>query len=100
VLSKKCHHISYYEYIGENELYFEEQGTPPMTWLDRIPLTWLIAVALWMAFAPFTPEPHLLEKLRMLSNGTLSRPLDMFDLLLHAFPLILLGLRLWRRRRV
>jgi len=53
-----------------------------------------------MALAPFTPEPHLLEKLRMLSNGTLSRPLDMFDLLLHAFPLILLGLRLWRRRRV
>lgn len=71
-----------------------------MTWLDRIPLKWLVAVALWMALAPFTPEPHLLEKLRMLSNDTLSRLLDMFDLLFHAFPLILLGLRLWRRRRV
>ena len=70
-----------------------------MTWLDRIPLPLFIALAIWMALAPFTPEPHLLEKLRMLSNGTLSRPLDMFDLLLHALPLILLGLRLWRRRK-
>jgi len=71
-----------------------------MTWLDRIPLTWLLAVALWMALAPFTPEPHLLEKLRMLSQGTLTSPLDIFDLLFHFLPLVLLGLRLWRRRRV
>ncbi len=70
-----------------------------MTWLDRIPLTWLVAVAVWMALAPFTPEPHLLEKLRMLLQGTLTRPLDIFDLLLHASPLILLGLRLRRRRK-
>lgn len=70
-----------------------------MIWLDRIPLTWLVAVALWMAVAPFTPEPHLLEKLRMLWLGTLARPLDIFDLLLHASPLVLLALRLWRRAR-
>ncbi len=70
-----------------------------MTWLDRIPLKWLIAVAVWMALAPFTPEPHLVEKLRMLTQGTLTRPLDVFDLLLHAAPLLLLALRLWRRRR-
>lgn len=70
-----------------------------MIWLDRIPLTWLVAVALWMAVAPFTPEPHLLEKLRMLWLGTLARPLDIFDLLLHVSPLVLLALRLWRRAR-
>ena len=70
-----------------------------MTWLDRIPLKWLIAVAVWMALAPFTPEPHLVEKLLMLTQGTLTRPLDVFDLLLHAAPLLLLALRLWRRRR-
>jgi hypothetical protein len=99
VFSKKCHHISYCEYIGENELNFEEQGTPPMNWLDRIPLPLLIALAIWMALAPFTPEPHLLEKLRMLSQGTLTSPLDIFDLLFHLFPLVLLGLRLWRRSR-
>lgn len=68
-----------------------------MKWLDRIPLVWLVVLALWMAVAPITPEPHLIEKLRMLSQGTLSRPLDIFDLFIHTMPLVLLVLRLWRR---
>jgi hypothetical protein len=66
-------------------------------WLDRIPLVWLVVLALWMAVAPITPEPHLIEKLRMLGQGTLSRPLDIFDLFIHTMPLVLLALRLWRR---
>ena len=70
-----------------------------MTWLDKIPLPLLMGLAAWMALAPFTPEPHLVEKLRMLFQGTLMRPLDVFDLLLHAVPLVLLALRLWRRSR-
>mgnify|MGYP006195740761 CR=1 FL=1 len=73
-----------------------------LTWLDRIPLGIFIALAAWMAVAPVVPEPHLIEKLRMLSQGTLTRPLDLFDLALHSVPLILLALRLWRdaqRRR-
>jgi hypothetical protein len=68
-----------------------------MRWLDRIPLVWLVVLALWMAVAPITPEPHLIEKLRMLGQGMLSRPLDIFDLFIHAMPLLLLVLRLWRR---
>lgn len=67
-----------------------------MGWLDRFPLGWLIAIALWLAVAPIVPEPHLIEKLRMLSQGTLTRPLDIFDLLLHSAPLVLLGIWLWR----
>lgn len=43
------------------------------------------------------PEPHLVEKLRMLLAGTLVRPLDIFDLAMHATPLALLVLKLWRR---
>ena len=85
--------------MGENVANFDLSVNPTMTWLDRIPVTWLAAVALWMALAPFTPEPHLLEKLRMLSQGTLTRPLDVFDLLLHSAPLLMLALRLWRRAR-
>ena len=69
-----------------------------MTWLDRFPLGWLAALALWMAVAPITPEPHLIEKLRLLFSGALTRPLDIFDLVLHATPLCLLALKLWRRR--
>jgi hypothetical protein len=51
--------------------------------------------------APVYPEPHLIEKWRMLMQGTLSRPIDVFDLLLHTVPLVLLGVRLrrdWQRR--
>ncbi|TNF59836.1 MAG: hypothetical protein EP306_10125 [Burkholderiales bacterium] len=70
-----------------------------MAWLDRFPLGWLIAIALWLAVAPIVPEPHLVEKLRMLWQGTLTRPLDIFDLLLHSVPLVLLGIRLWRLAR-
>jgi len=73
-----------------------------MGWLDRFPLVWLVVIALWLAVAPIVPEPHLIEKLRLLSQGTLTRPLDIFDLGLHSVPLVLLALRLWRdaqRRR-
>ena len=70
-----------------------------MRWLDRFPLWLLTALALWLAIAPILPEPHLIEKLRMLSEGTLRRPIDIFDLLLHSTPLFLLALRLWRRHR-
>jgi hypothetical protein len=73
-----------------------------MIWLDRFPLKLLVVLALWLAVAPVVPEPHLVEKLRMLAQGTLREPLDIFDLLLHTVPIALLALRLWRdaqRRR-
>jgi hypothetical protein len=47
-----------------------------------------------LALAPFAPEPHLWEKLKMLFAGTLTRPIDIFDLFLHGTPLLLLLLKL------
>lgn len=44
------------------------------------------------------PEPHLWEKLKMLVAGTLVKPIDIFDLLLHGAPLVLVGLKLLRIR--
>ena len=73
--------------------------TTLLHWLDKLPMHWLVMVAAWLAVAPITPEPHLVEKLRMLADGTLVRPLDIFDLLLHGMPLVLLLIRLWRRSR-
>ena len=73
-----------------------------MRWIDRMPMGWLLAVAIYLAGAPFVPEPHLVEKWRMLFEGALIRPLDVFDFFLHTVPLGLLALRLWRevqRRR-
>lgn len=68
-----------------------------MKWLDNFPLVILVALAAWMAVAPISPEPHLIEKLRMLGHGTLTKPLDIFDLCMHSAPLVLLALRLWRQ---
>ncbi len=62
-----------------------------MQWLDAIPWIILLPVAIFLGLAPFTPEPHLAEKLRMLSHGTLHRPLDIVDLFYHGLPILLLG---------
>ena len=63
-----------------------------MSWLDKLPLGILVAGALFLGLAPFQPEPHLWEKLKMLASGTLSRPVDIFDLVMHAsFPLLLVA---------
>ncbi|MBE0550112.1 MAG: RND transporter [Rubrivivax sp.] len=62
-----------------------------------MPLPWLLAIAAWLAVAPLFPEPHLWEKLKMLAAGTLERPIDIFDLLMHATPVVLLAWRLARQ---
>jgi len=62
-----------------------------MQWIDKLPWYLLIIGSLTLGLAPFVPEPHLFEKLRMLFQGTLIRPIDIFDLLMHgALPLLLL----------
>lgn len=63
--------------------------------INKIPLLPLAVIATFMALAPYSPEPHLLEKSRMLMNGELSRGIDIFDLFWHSFLLVLLALRLW-----
>lgn len=70
-----------------------------MKWLDSIPMALLLPLAIVLALAPFTPEPHLWEKLKLLAAGNLSRPIDIFDLLLHGTPLLLVVLKLVKGRR-
>lgn len=64
--------------------------------LDAIPYLPLILLAVFMLLAPFRPMPHVVEKLIMLKNGTLTRPLDMFDLFFHLAPTVVLLLK-WVR---
>jgi hypothetical protein len=68
-----------------------------MAWLDRMPLPLLVLATLMLGLAPFLPEPHLWEKLKMLAAGTLVRPIDIFDLVLHGAPAVLLVMKLFRR---
>jgi hypothetical protein len=59
----------------------------------------LIFAAVLLGLAPFRPEPHLVEKLRMLVQGTLRKPIDILDLLFHLAPLILIVLKLFAREK-
>lgn len=67
-----------------------------MNWLDKLPLGMLVIIAATLGLAPFVPEPHIWEKLKMLAAGDLRRPIDIFDLCLHAAPWLLLAAKLVR----
>ena len=64
--------------------------------LDKIPYSILIVIAILMLLAPFRPMPHVVEKLMMLKNGNLTRPIDIFDLFYHLIPTILVILKIMR----
>lgn len=61
-----------------------------MEFLDQIPWSIAIIGVLTLGLAPFLPEPHIWEKLKMLAKGTLTRPIDIFDMMFHAVPWLLL----------
>lgn len=67
--------------------------------IDTMPWSLVFILCLTLGLAPFRP-PHIYEKLTMLFHGELRRPLDIFDLIMHASPWILLALKLilapWR----
>jgi hypothetical protein len=62
--------------------------------LDKIPYSSLIIVAIFLGIAPIHPMPHLVEKLLILKNGTLVKPIDIFDLVMHIAPIVLLVIKL------
>lgn len=66
------------------------------SFLDKIPYSILIIAAIFLLLAPFRPMPHVVEKFIMLKNGTLTRPIDIFDLFYHLIPTILLALKIFR----
>jgi hypothetical protein len=66
-------------------------------WLDSFPWSVVIIGGLTLALAPFSPEPHLWEKLKMWQTGALNRPIDIFDLALHATGPVLIVLKAIRK---
>ena len=64
-----------------------------MNVLNSLPLSIVVVLCLTLGLAPFSPEPHIWEKLKMLVSGGLVKPVDIFDLLMHSFPFLLLALR-------
>lgn len=68
--------------------------TKTLNVIDSIPMPILAVFAVVMAVLPIQPEPHLLEKLTMLADGSLTKPIDIFDLFLHSSPLVLVAIKL------
>ena len=71
-----------------------------LRWLDAIPVTQLAIIAVLLGLAPFSPEPHLVEKLRLLAHGELTRAIDIFDLFMHGTPALLLVIKLIRNQLI
>jgi SPX domain protein involved in polyphosphate accumulation len=55
-------------------------------WLDKISIWYILIFAILFGLAPFQSEPHLWQKIRMLIDGSLSKPIDIFDLFMHGLP--------------
>lgn len=70
-----------------------------MTVLHNISWSVVIVLCVFLGGAPFVPEPHLLEKLRMLGQGTLTRAVDIFDMFMHGAPFLLLAAKTVRAVR-
>ncbi len=74
-----------------------------MKWLNQIPWLFLIIMAVLLGLAPAFSggQPHLIEKIQLLWAGQLNRPIDIFDLILHASPFILICLKVlaWSKNR-
>jgi hypothetical protein len=62
--------------------------------LDMVPWPVAVVLCLTLGLAPFFPEPHIVEKLRFVAQGRLSKPIDIFDLLMHALPFVLVAAKL------
>lgn len=67
-----------------------------LSFVDKIPYPVLIVIAIFMILIPLQPMPHVVEKSIMLLNGTLRKPIDIFDLFYHLIPTILLFVKIYR----
>lgn len=65
-----------------------------LKYIDSVPLSFFMVLSLFLGLAPFFPEPHLVEKFKMLINGELVRPIDIFDFLMHGTPWVLLIIKI------
>lgn len=61
--------------------------------IQKIPWLVIIVLCLTLGLAPFTPQPHLVEKISLLLQGELHTTIDIFDLIFHGIPFVLLTLK-------
>ena len=64
-----------------------------MRFIDHLSWGYIALFCLTLGLAPFVPMPHVVEKLGMLLQGTLQRPIDVFDLFLHGSPWLVAAIK-------
>ncbi len=62
-------------------------------YINQLPWIIVVILCLTLGLAPYSPQPHLVEKLILLTDGQLNNPVDIFDFLMHLSPFILLILK-------
>ncbi|HEX9655742.1 MAG TPA: hypothetical protein VGB89_02360 [Bacteroidota bacterium] len=61
--------------------------------------TWpLLIGTLLLAFAPFIPQSHLVQKFKLFMNGSLTNPIDIFDVFYHSLGLLVFAFRFYAQR--
>ena len=60
--------------------------------IDKLDWPMILILCATLGLAPFSP-PHIVEKISLLINGELIKPLDWFDLFFHGLPWIILTLK-------
>jgi hypothetical protein len=68
--------------------------------MKSVSYAFLIPAAVLLAILPLGEQPHLVEKVAMLRAGSLSRPIDIFDLIMHGGLLGILALKVLMDLRV
>ncbi len=67
--------------------------------LDRISWPMAVMMVALLGLAPFVPEPHIWQKLKMLVAGELTGMVDIGDLLMHGAPWLILVVKVVRQFR-
>ena len=62
-------------------------------WLLQVSYGNLLIAAILLGLAPFSPQPHVVEKVTWLLTSQPFRWVDTFDLLFHLSPVILMCIK-------
>jgi len=63
--------------------------------LDQLPLWPVVILATIFVLMPFG-EPHLVSKMKMLRDGVPLIPIDWFDIVVHAGPVVIAAMKVRR----
>ncbi len=70
-----------------------------LKFLNKLSYSTLLLATIFMLLTPISPMPHVVEKILMIKNGILYKPLDIFDLFFHLSPLTLLIIKIIKDKR-